>query len=595
MSVRDRIKAAEGLQADKARDGHSNHRGNPKLNLKTDERIKEEFLKKADGGWHKKIDVGQQGTFTPSALPPIIKLTVDTPVTARTAVKLPDHVSRAITTVLDSPVEYSNKKTNLKGALLSTPSAENSRSQAGSSSRIVDGSVSAGSTLDDGGWNRIEQMEAEQQAAIDAEAGKTGDTDRDRAIRTEPEQIVTTGSENHRHDDGEWDRVAKMEAMQQAAMEAETAAARGESHDMRSQNVPGAFTEDAPYDDDSAGEFAPTTKDRSYTQENKRLNSASVKGHNAKSKSERPAKGSTRVVPIAHFEDLLDQVDVVRERSGSSRRKNPSKSRHAHVEEEEQIEEQSKQEDHGDMANREKVLFDPLEWANKKQARRERRRSQQHARHERNSVEDHHPREHVHARSPSIRLIRVNDDDDDDLHERRSHYQRHRSRSRSKHDHENHDRASTSTLWPSFSNTERRSMGETFGARSSSHHRTRSDDLQSTYTTDSTQSRISMKKLEFAEYIAGKRLDHVPQSDPRAKFPQRPLGFVRSHSHTGEYSEGYTRERKLLRKPSGDEEAIEHVEHDWNQDKRHRRNSSKHEKGKSEPWQVKLLSGIARG
>jgi len=104
-----------------------------------------------------------------------------------------------------------------------------------------------------------------------------------------------------------------------------------------------------------------------------------------------------------------------------------------------------------------------------------------------------------------------------------------------------------------------------------------------------------MKKLEFAEYIAGKRLDHVPQSDPRAKFPQRPLGFVRSHSHTGEYSEGYTRERKLLRKPSGDEEAIEHVEHDWNQDKRHRRNSSKHEKGKSEPWQVKLLSGIARG
>ncbi|KAJ8609302.1 hypothetical protein MRB53_039177 [Persea americana] len=59
-SVRDRIKAAEqASSSDKAQNASNLARRGTKLSLNTDEHIKEEFLRRGDGGWHKKVDIGQ--------------------------------------------------------------------------------------------------------------------------------------------------------------------------------------------------------------------------------------------------------------------------------------------------------------------------------------------------------------------------------------------------------------------------------------------------------------------------------------------------------------------------------------------------------
>ena len=101
---------------------------------------------------------------------------------------------------------------------------------------------------------------------------------------------------------------------------------------------------------------------------------------------------------------------------------------------------------------------------------------------------------------------------------------------------------------------------------------------------------LSPRKLEFAEYVAGKRLSNSSLSPQ--KLPPRPMGFVRSRSHTGHYSEGYTRDKSLLRKPD-DDEVIEIVDHDWERgERRHSRHNSSHME--DEPWQVRFVTEIAR-
>ncbi|KAJ9656380.1 hypothetical protein H2198_004958 [Neophaeococcomyces mojaviensis] len=592
MSVRDRIKAFQGDDVSKS---YPSRRRSDLLSLKTDESIREPFIR-SNSTADKKVGANQrEQSMLQPALPPIIKLTVETPIMTEPKAEFPG----TLIEVESATLELVKDAPDLKPELPQEPFKEGFKEP--ETGHPVEG---------DKDWKRVEQIEAEQQAAMDAEAAKSNYDDHDRVARMEAEQQAAIDAEAAKHGDGdgdgEWDRVAQMEAEQQAAMEAaataEKATAKDELHEDKSSSVPGAFTEYNSYENTSNGQPAEETRAETRFDEVKANFPATAK-EDKQAKPRNQPRATTREVPITRFEDLLDPVVEKEQRKSPSRNKSheSSKNRHAYVEDDRNAHEHVRQTVKEDLSHRERVLFDPLERAEKKHTRHERRTSRHHSHSERLTVDDHHSKEKTRARSPSIRLIRVNDDDDDDHHEHRTHTHRSHSRSTSKHDHDEHEhqprsaRHSTNSLWPSFSTTERKSVTESLGVRRPSHHRTHSDDRHSTHTADTSRSEISIGKLEFAEYVAGKKLDHIPHSAPRDKSPARPMGFVRSHSHTGEYSEGYTREEKLLKKPSGGDETIEHIEHDWEKEKRHRRNSSRREKEKNEPWQVKFLSGIARG
>ncbi|KAK5086990.1 hypothetical protein LTR05_004161 [Lithohypha guttulata] len=511
-NVRDRIKAAEALTGQSHNDGGSeSRRRGHKLSLKTDEHIKEEFLRRGDGGWHKKVDIGQQENFkVPPAMSPIIKLITETPV------------------VTSSKGVPGRLRKEIPGAFEPVPGESSAKSGA----------------KQDREWSRVEEMEAAQQAEMD---------------------LHTV--------DGEWDRVAQLEAEQQAAMDAEAA--------MRSTAESSSKPRREKPDKPARGKLDKSSQNKS---------------------SDSPA---TRNIPVGRFDDLIGKTDVkdTKNKSPGSKSRPSVRARHVHISDDDDDDDMKPAATFpakDDLSSREQVLFDPVEYAEKKQARRERRAARQQDRAER-LVVDEQPRERSRAKSPSIRLFRVNyDDDDDDDNDNGGKALRksHRLRSRSTHDYvpESYQspptsaRRSTNSLWPSFSDSQRRSMSDVFessGRRRHSHTRTHSDDLS---TADSTRSTVSIKKLEFAEYMAGRKLDHMPLSPP--KLPSRPMGFVRSLSHTGEYSEGYTREKKLLRRPSRDE-VIEDFDHDWDRRVDHssrRRVSHK----KDEPWQVKILQEIAK-
>lgn len=654
MSVRDRIKAAEQASGiDNAQAARPLVRRGTKLSLNTDEHIKEEFLRRGDGGWHKKVDIGQHQKFVaPPLMPPVIKLTSETPLVTTPTQQLPGKVDLPKAFDMGDPAP----KTEIADSVVLSPKEvskdivkEVSSVKASKDAAKPSATGKAEAVPVEEDWQRVARLEAEQQEAIDLAEGKTRHEEWDRVAALEAAQqaeldaaAILAEAEKHEADEKakskkpvvedkpksapppakekekpsaeerhkEWDDVAAKEAKQQAQMdaeailadlakdeaskrkldlEAEALLAEFEREEAAKKKVPGAFVDEPEPNVKKAPAPAPAPP--------------KVEGK----PKEAPRKQSTKDIPIGRFEDLLDEHVVVDETPPHSRSppRDRKKSRSVFVEEEEEEPHNSAPK----LSPREKILFDPIEYQKKKQARHERRTSKQQVK------GDHHvvveeveekPRSHARSvRSPSILLVHVNDGDDRESHQSsHSHRKKHRSRSRSHQEHEEHSshhshshshsqeehRRSSSSLWPSFSNSERRSVSEMLDPLAhpqSSHHHRKSSDNQS---TASARSEISVKKLEAVEYIAGKRLDHIPLSPP--KSPTRPAGFVRSRSHTGEYSEGFTHDKKLLRKPSNEDEVVDHVDHDWEP----KRKPSKHSRSasKDEPWQLKLLHEIAR-
>lgn len=490
MNVMDRIKAAEAASGvDKTENAKPQKVS--KLRLNTDEHIKEEVLKRGDGGWQKKVGIGQQEKYQANtALPPVIKLTAETPVATMPPRSFPGKLSKGVPGAFESMPEESE-----------TPSKS---------------------------WSRVEQMEAEQQARMDAEAAQ----------------------EKH-----EWDRVARLEAEQQAAMDAEAAMAA------------------------------------------KKSKKGAVKGSKqapVKTNPQSSSRGLSLTGTIPGTSREIDDPVEPRRTSQARRERLASDARRAFVvEETDELEYESPI---NTGVNREQILFDPEDWAEKKQSRRERRVSSRQQPKTSLTVNEN-DRNRARSKSPSIRLFRINHDEDenDRYFESRKPAKRSGSRSAQRRSTEAYfspppsARRSSSFLWPSFSSSERKSSDDVFDTLRSrpSHARTRSDDrsISGSFVSD-----LSPRKLEFAEYVAGKRLSTDSLSPQRPR--PRPMGFVRSRSHTGHYSEGYTRDKALLRKPD-DDEVIEIVDHDWERhEHRHGRHHSSH--AKEEPWQVRFITELAR-
>lgn len=515
-SVRDRVKLAEARAgADSpSSHGHGAARRGHILSLKTDEHIKEESLRRSDGGWHKNINVQQQIVPDP-VLPPVIKLTSETPIVTHSNKPLPGKLGKQIPGAFVSVAEES-----------STPPA----------------------CKDNDDWERVAAMEAAQQAAMQAEANQA-----------ENAEVVD-----------DWDRVARLEAEQHAAMQAEMTGSRRRATSKTDSRRDGLYRRK-------------TSRNGSITDD-----------------------GVLRDIPTARFECLLSQEPKRKALTSSVKNKikRPSEARHARVSDEDVEDHATSAVEEVEASTREQVLFDPIEYAQKRQARQERKAARNEARQERLAVHEAIS-EKSRARSPSIRLIRINYDGEGD-HEgsaaRNKSKSRHRSRSRSahKHEHEHISRTETSpppierrsniSLWPSFSTTHRRSMSDVHGheaQKRSSHSRHHSEDRS---VAGSAHSAVSARKLEFAEYVAGKKLDHTVLVPPKS-LP-RPMGFVRSHSHTGEYSEGFTREKSLLRKPS--KEDVVDDRYDDLETKRNDGERYRAERKKQEPWQMRIMQEVLR-
>lgn len=308
-------------------------------------------------------------------------------------------------------------------------------------------------------------------------------------------------------------------------------------------------------------------------------------------------------VPISKYESLLSgEEEAYPSRRGNSRDRSRTASRKAYVEDHDEAHEAEEE-----ISPREKVIFDPVAWnghdEDEKHSRTKhrRRKSYQRERGDSRGALDDPVQDQFRARSRSSRPR--SERQSHSYHEEGAHHEhprrKHSSRSRSRREHHvdaphspphsppGNARRSSHSLWPSFAQSERRSLSDIFETASirprSSHSRTRSD-----VSTSSAHTELSPKKLEFAEYIAGKKLEHLPNTP--LKLPPKPMGYVRSRSSTGEYSEYYTREKRLLRKPSEDE-IVGHLEHDRGRRERH---SSWHDRKEAEPWQVKIMQGIAR-
>lgn len=307
-------------------------------------------------------------------------------------------------------------------------------------------------------------------------------------------------------------------------------------------------------------------------------------------------------VPISKYESLLsEEEDAHPPRRGHSRDRNRTASRKAYIEDHYEAHEAEEE-----IGPREKAISDPVVWnghdEDEKHSRTKHRRRKSHQRERRESggALDDPFQDQLHTRSRSRPR---SERQSHSHHEEGTHHghprRKHSSRSRSRHEHHvdmphspphsppENPRRSSHSLWPSFARSERRSMSDIFETASirprSSHSRTRSD-----VSTISTHNDLTPRKLEFAEYIAGKKLEHLPNTP--LKPPPKPMGYVRSRSSTGEYSEYYTREKRLLRKPSEDE-IVGHLEHDRGRRERH---PSWNDRKGAEPWQVKIMQGIAR-
>lgn len=503
-SVRDRVQAAEARTAaeEPSKRHHVSARRGHKLSLKTDEHIKEEILRRSDGGWHKNIDIEQHDQRPPEPMrPPVIKLTSETPIAKQPRNSLPGKLGERDLRAFASVEEESP--------------------------------FDPGSDGNDD-WKRVEDMEAAQQAAMDADLKR------------------------------DWEPAASLEVEQQAAMDAE------------------ASTKEV----DASSKSAQQQRKDSQKHKSRHTHDSNA----AKDLKEVPGFRLAKVAP----DHSKDRAPFSSEKRKS---KSPPGTKHARVDDQKTENGAAPDSDAGDAEAREQVLFDPVEYAEKKQARRERKVARAEAR-----MEQHIAREAMsetaRSRSPSIGLFRFNHDDDNDAGASAQNIRRERSRScpRSSHERltpEQEPRSQTqrpsSFLWPSFSG-HRRSMSdflEKDSPRRRSHSRHHSDNHS---VAGSTHSVVSERKLEFAEYIAGKKLDQIPLVPP--KSPLRPMGFVRSRSHTGEYSEGYTRNKALLRKPE-DDEAIDDeysgidIKH---RDKMHYRAEQK----KHKPWQMRVMQEVLR-
>ncbi|KAJ9651292.1 hypothetical protein H2198_009414 [Neophaeococcomyces mojaviensis] len=154
-------------------------------------------------------------------------------------------------------------------------------------------------------------------------------------------------------------------------------------------------------------------------------------------------------------------------------------------------------------------------------------------------------------------------------------------------------RRSSHSLWPSFSRSGRRSTtGLTEGMpkpRSKSTHSTTNPDDHSIAEKPPHSPR---KEIGFMEYVSGKKLDHLPDATMRPK-PSERMGYVRSKSSTGRYSEHFTRDKRLLRKPDEDE-FLEYSDYDRQRKSRHGSWHDVAHQRKDEPWQVKLARGLVK-
>lgn len=610
-SVRDRIKAAESLQGQDAAQSSASHRRGHRLSLKTDEHIKEEFLRRGDGGWHKKVDIGQQEKFIPRPdLPPVIKLTAETPVVSEPKKKLPGKLAKGKTATLESMSVQQQ---------VQLPAADTIPQLVDLKTTVLPTVTVVETTDVESDWDRVHRLEAEQQAAMDAEAAATKpqqptipkeEPPASKDVAPEiPGAFVSapdTSGSPHEKKEEDWDRVRRLEAEQQASMDAEAALSKAAVEEA-------AKDEHADWDRVRKMEAAQQAKmdaDAALADEAADAFESARQKNGSGSPKARP-KSKTKDVPIGLFESLLDDDPPKKSpKQASSRVRSHSKVEGVHSSHEVHTTRSTHaRNSRGDLSDREQILFDPLEWEKKQQAKEARRAERKQSRTERLSVDVEHKSR---ARSPSIRLVRTEHSDEEDhghrehrehrQHRERSEHHGQKSRSRSTHKNESEHthspphsaRRSTSSLWPSFSDSTRRSVSDVFEVSSHHQHPRHSRTASDAQSTTTTRSEMSPKNLEFVEYFAGKKVDHVSHASP-PKSPPRPMGFVRSHSHTGEYTEGYTREKKLLRKPT-DEDIFESDDHDHDHGHKNRRESRHHSHShrKDTPWEIKLLQGIAR-
>lgn len=463
-SVRDRIKAAEAAQGTARDDAASNARRGHKLSLKTDEHIKEEFLRRGDGGWSKKVDIGQQDAYVAPPAVPFIKVTLETPI-------------------------VESKEPTIPGKLHKNHFASISEEKEG-----------------DETFSPTKQM----PGGMPAERPKQEESQKSPPVIVEPPTATIDPDKREIHPE---------------------------------------YAEDT----------LPTRKKKSSSRRGSGSRQARVEDYD----DPRDDEGDT-----VHFRDV--------DWSGSEApSRTPSKRRHRKSSRQERplLEE---------ITDHEK----PHDWSRpsrSKSAHRERDASQSKFAHR-----DHHDRDN-HAESHGSPKIRRSSSRAGSTHGHASEAQ---------HPPPTSARRSSSTLWPSFSQSERRSVGdilETSSIRSKSPRpRAHSAHSAASVRTDDTS---TSRTLGAAAYFAGSKLENVATAPLSPPIEKRPLGFVRSKSSSGEYSEYYTRNKYILRRPD-DDEVFESIDdhHKVNLERPRGHDEGKHERRKSDstPWQVKLMQGIAK-
>lgn len=464
-SVRDRIKAAEAAQGGAKGDSSNNPRRGQKLALNTDEHIKEEFLRRGDGGWSKKVDIGQQAAYVAPTPVPFIKVTLDTPVVESKAPKLPGKLSGHFASVSEEQ----------EGDQSSVPSREKARKVP---TEHKDQAKSTGNPP-----VIIEPL----TATIDPAKREVEPEYAENTLKSRSRKGSRRGSSKSRHATVE-DHV--------------------DSHDEQHSDEAIDF-HDVDWNGGQAGSKSPSKR--------------------------RTRRSSRQERPL--LEEVVPRKDAPRPRSRVSRSKS---------------------------------------------AQREHSSSRSKSTH-RDHHEDH---DRDASANPNIRRSSSRSGST------------HRDASESHHSPPSSARRSSHTLWPSFSHSERRSVGDILDTSSirSKSPRPRASSTHSA-TSVRTDNTSASKTIGIAEYIAGQKLEHVTSAPLSPPLPARPLGFVRSKSSSGEYSEYYTRDKHILRKPD-DDEVFESIDehHKVRLEHRNSHGGGGHERRKSDstPWQVKLMQGIAK-
>lgn len=533
-SVRDRIRAAEAAQGGEK--GHSSshrHRGH-KLALNTDEHIKEEFLRRGDGGWSKKVDIGQQEAYVPPPDVPFIKVTLETPIVESKSPSLPGKLPKS---AFESISEENEGETRAPGAVSSAPvppaAAEATSSSAPPLVTVEDKGKAKEKGMEDGSTRKSEAKTAPAPAPKSVSVPEVTPEPAKKKLEPAKEQpkIVISKEEDEPRPKSE-SAVPTIDP------------AKREVH--------------PEYAEDTMHRSTPSRSGSRRRSSKKHLH-ARVDDH-YDSHDEEHQRG-------------LDFHDVDWSGSGS-RTPSRASSKRRHRKSSSTRDERPILEYIGDDSEH-------LSRSRSKSAHRE--YSEHHVHHEHRSHSRHS--HHSHAEVPSSPRIHKSSSRSGSTH---------RHGSESHHSPPSSARHSSNTLWPSFSSSERRSVSDMLdpGSIRSKPPRPRTHSTSSIRTDTTTTS----KAVEFAEYFAGQKLEHtvsVPLSPP---IKQRPLGFVRSKSSTGEYHEYYTRDKYLLRKP--DEDVVFEVHEDQKIHIEHRRHGShggnERKKEDDTPWQVKLMQGIAR-